>query len=94
MDNKKVAVDFADWLLDRDVTRHEAAMLPDVKGKTYRPQEYELLRGELKVHGDELFDEFLKDKKDKLVSVLYEKMYEEIDKMVNKEYKSINKENE
>lgn len=55
---QNVAIQFALYLLDRDVTKTSAGG-PVLITEAYRPKEYDLMRGELMVYGDKLFEDFL-----------------------------------
>lgn len=53
--DRNISVEFAMYLMTRDVVKRTSA---DEEPIIYRPHEYDLLRGELIVNGQELFDEF------------------------------------
>lgn len=54
----EVAIEFADFLLDREVTKTSKAVEGGRVEETYTPHEYKLLRGELQINGEELFKDF------------------------------------
>ena len=83
---RKTAIEFAKYLLDRDVTRHTAAVLPKLEGTTYRPPEYDLLRGELEVNGEAIYNDFIEIRKQYIIDMLYQQTYEELERVFTKNF--------
>ncbi len=53
---KDIAVEFAKWILSKEITSCKSMS----ESITYIPKEFNLLKGELIVAGDKIFDEFIK----------------------------------
>jgi len=50
----KECIEFADWLLQKNVIKSKSQN----EKEEYHPHEFDLLRGELKINSEELFNEF------------------------------------
>lgn len=64
---KEIAIEFAEYLLRGEVTKHTKGYLmeKDDEGETYWPKEFQLLLGQLKHIPDEVFSEFIKYREEK-----------------------------
>ena len=86
MDNeKKIALQFAEFILDREVTKVTNEDV-EMKKVSYRPPEYDLLRGELNKNGDELFDNFLETRKQYILDYLYQQHYNKLEEIFTENF--------
>lgn len=52
---KEIAIEFAKYLMEQKVSKIRSAD----ETESYIPHEYSLMRGNLELHGSEMFDEFI-----------------------------------